>query len=149
MERLAPALEGNECSHSTSSSVAHDPIVRPTRSHPGPLACPRAPGFNVEVLDLRDWPLPFFAETCATIGDFANPTYHDPIVKRWNTKIGEGDAYLFITPEYNHSIPGVLKNAIDSVFGATRCATSPLRSSAIAWVWRPACVLWNIWRRLQ
>ncbi len=26
-----------------------------------------------------------------------------PAVKRWNQKIAEGDAYLFITPEYNHS----------------------------------------------
>jgi NAD(P)H-dependent FMN reductase len=72
--------------------------------------------FDVEVLDLRDWPLPFFAETIATIGDIADPTYSLPIVKQWNTKIAEGDAYLFITPEYNHSVPGVLKNAIDSVF---------------------------------
>jgi NAD(P)H-dependent FMN reductase len=72
--------------------------------------------FEVEVLDLRDWPLPMFAETIATIGDFSDPTFSDPIVKAWNTKIGEGEAFLFITPEYNHSVPGVLKNAIDNVF---------------------------------
>ena len=73
-------------------------------------------GFDVEVLDLRDWPLPMFAETAATIGDRADPTFSEPIVKRWNVKIAEGEAYLFVTPEYNHSVPGVLKNAIDSVF---------------------------------
>ena len=73
------------------------------------------PTFTVEVLDLRNWPLPFFAETRETVGDFANPTYHDPFVKRWNTTISEGDAYLFIPPEYNHSILAVLKHAIDSV----------------------------------
>ena len=72
--------------------------------------------FEVETLDLRDWPLPMFAEGMATIGDFANPTYSSPIVKSWNQKIAEADAYVFITPEYNHSIPAVLKNAIDSVF---------------------------------
>jgi NAD(P)H-dependent FMN reductase len=72
--------------------------------------------FEVEVLDLREWQLPLFQETLATIGDFRNPTYSQPIVKRWNQKIAEGDAYLFITAEYNHSVPGVLKNAIDSVF---------------------------------
>jgi NAD(P)H-dependent FMN reductase len=72
--------------------------------------------FDVEVLDLRDWPLPMFAETLATVGDFADPTYSDPLVRRWNRKIAEGDAYLFITPEYNHSVPGVLKNAFDNVF---------------------------------
>src|SRR6201995_1200139 len=72
------------------------------------------PGFEVETLDLRDWPLPFFPESLATVGDFANPTFSDPIVKRWNAKIKEGDAFLIVTPEYNHSVPGVLKNAIDS-----------------------------------
>jgi NAD(P)H-dependent FMN reductase len=72
--------------------------------------------FELEVLDLREWPLPFFQETPATVGDFRNPTYSQPIVKQWNQKIAEGDAYLFITAEYNHSVPAVLKNAIDSVF---------------------------------
>jgi NAD(P)H-dependent FMN reductase len=74
--------------------------------------------FEVEVLDLREWPLPLFQETMATVGDFKNPTYSQPIVKKWNQKIAEGDAFLFVTPEYNHSVPGVLKNAIDSVFAS-------------------------------
>jgi len=72
--------------------------------------------FDAEVLDLREWQLPLFQETLATIGDFRNPTYSQPIVKKWNQKIAEGDAFLFVSAEYNHSIPGVLKNAIDSVF---------------------------------
>jgi len=76
------------------------------------------PAFTVEVLDLRDWPLPFFAETFQTVGDPRDPSYSDPLVRRWNQRIAEGDAYMFITPEYNHSVPGVLKNAIDSVFAS-------------------------------
>lgn len=73
-------------------------------------------GFEVEVLDLRDWPLPFFQEHMGTIGDISNPTYSDPVVRNWNRKIAEGDAYLVVTAEYNHSVPGQLKNAIDNVF---------------------------------
>jgi len=73
-------------------------------------------GFAVETIDLRDWPLPHFAEHVGSIGNFTDPTYSEPLVKRWNAKIREADAFLFVTPEYNHSIPGVLKNAIDSVF---------------------------------
>jgi NAD(P)H-dependent FMN reductase len=73
-------------------------------------------GFDVEVLDLRDWALPMFAETFETVGDFNNPTYSSPVVRSWNHKIAEADAFLVITPEYNHSVPAVLKNAIDSVF---------------------------------
>jgi len=72
--------------------------------------------FELETLDLRDWPLPFFQETIASLGDFNNPTYSDPLVKKWNEKIKEADAYLIVSPEYNHGIPGVLKNAIDTVF---------------------------------
>jgi len=57
-----------------------------------------------------------FQETLATVGDFANPTYSSPLVKRLNMKIKEADAYLMVTPEYNHGVPAVLKNAIDTVF---------------------------------
>ena len=82
--------------------------------------------FEVETLDLRDWPLPMFQETIATVGDFANPTYSDPLVKCWNEKIGEADAYIILSPEYNHSVPAVLKNAIDSVFFSFRFRQKPV-----------------------
>jgi NAD(P)H-dependent FMN reductase len=72
--------------------------------------------FDAEIVDLRDWPLPIFGEHMGTIGDFNDPTYSEPIVKAWNSKIKEADAYAIVTPEYNHSIPGGLKNAIDSVW---------------------------------
>lgn len=81
------------------------------------LPTARAHGaFEVELLDLREWALPMFQETIASVGDFKDPTYSQPIVKRWNAKMVECDALLVIAPEYNHSVPGVLKNAIDSVF---------------------------------
>ena len=82
--------------------------------------------FDVEVLDLRDWPLPFFQEHMGTIGDFADPTYSDPIVRSWNRKVAEGDAYLIVTAEYNHSVPGQLKNAIDSVFVSFAFRNKPI-----------------------
>jgi NAD(P)H-dependent FMN reductase len=85
--------------------------------------------FDVDLLDLRDWPLPVFGENFATLGDPANPTFSVPEVRRWNDVIGAGDAYLFVTPEYNHSVPAVLKNAIDSVFG-----TFAFRNKPAAWV---------------
>jgi NAD(P)H-dependent FMN reductase len=82
-------------------------VISRTRNHSG---------FDVEVLDLREWALPMFAETFETVGDFNDPTYSSPVVRSWNHKIAEADAFLVITPEYNHSVPAVLKNAIDSVF---------------------------------
>jgi NAD(P)H-dependent FMN reductase len=86
--------------------------------------------FETELLDLRDWPLPLFGEHMGSIGDFSDPTYSDPIVRRWNKKIAEADAYLVVTPEYNHSIPAVLKNAIDSVFVSFAFRNKPMASVA-------------------
>jgi NAD(P)H-dependent FMN reductase len=72
--------------------------------------------FETEVLDLRDWPLPMFSEHAGSIGDPGDPSYSAEIVRSWNRRIAEADAYLIVTPEYNHSVPGELKNAIDSIF---------------------------------
>jgi NAD(P)H-dependent FMN reductase len=86
--------------------------------------------FEVEVLDLRDWRLPIFGETFATLGDPANPTFSVPEVRRWNDAITAGDAYLFVTPEYNHSVPAVLKNAVDSVFATFAFRNKPAAFAA-------------------
>jgi NAD(P)H-dependent FMN reductase len=82
--------------------------------------------FEVELLDLRDWPLPMFTETMASIGDFRDPTYSEPIMRRWNQTIKTGDAFLLITPEYNHSFPAVLKNALDNVFMSQGLRNKPV-----------------------
>jgi NAD(P)H-dependent FMN reductase len=81
-------------------------------------------GFDVEVADLRDWPLPIFTEHFGTIGDINDPTYSDPLVKAWNNKIKEHDAFIVVTPEYNHSYPAGLKAAIDWHF--TQWAAKPV-----------------------
>lgn len=70
-------------------------------------------GVDAELIDLRDYSMPFFDEP-------VSPRYNpdrkiDPSVKPWLAKLEEFDAYLFVTPEYNHSITGVLKNALDYV----------------------------------
>jgi len=95
---------------STRPSRAADKVVRWVTSQ----ALHEA--FDTEVIDLRDWPLPMFGEHAGSIGNPNDPSYSDPAVRQWNRKIAEADAYLVITPEYNHSVPGELKNAIDSVF---------------------------------
>ena len=72
------------------------------------------PEFEAEVLDLRDYMMPFFDQK-ATPGSKLEP-YKNDAVARWTQKIAEADAYLLIMPEYNRSIPGVLKNALDWVY---------------------------------
>lgn len=82
--------------------------------------------FDVEVLDLREWDLPMFAETIHTIGDFSDPSYSQPTVKRWNQAVAAADAVLIVTPEYNHSAPAVLKNALDSLFFSFALRNKPV-----------------------
>jgi NADPH-dependent FMN reductase len=101
--------------------------------------------FAVDVLDLRDWDLPMFAESQASIGDPRDPTYSSPNVRRWNHTVSRGDAYLFLTPEYNHSIPGALKTPSTAFLPATRCATSPLVSSPTAPGASAGPARWNTW----
>jgi NAD(P)H-dependent FMN reductase len=71
--------------------------------------------FAVRWLDLRDWDLPFFSETTE---DMLAGRFTTPAVERWNEVVAGGDAYLYVFPEYNHSVPAVLKNAFDHALGA-------------------------------
>lgn len=61
-----------------------------------------------EIVDLRDYPLPFFEGLSPVHAPVTNE-----IAQRWGRKMAELDGYLFVTAEYNRSITGVLKNALD------------------------------------
>jgi len=66
---------------------------------------------EVEVVDLKDYPLPFMDEA---ISPRYNPERKPtPEVKKWLDKVAEFDGYVLVTPEYNRSTSAVLKNAID------------------------------------
>lgn len=68
---------------------------------------------EAELVDLQDYPMPLFDEP---ISPRYNPDRKvDPRAQKWLDKLVEFEAYVFVTPEYNHSIPGALKNAIDYV----------------------------------
>jgi NAD(P)H-dependent FMN reductase len=68
---------------------------------------------EVEVVDLKDYPMPFFEEP---VSPRYNPDRkYNATVKKWLDKVAWADAYIMVTPEYNHSIPGVLKNALDHI----------------------------------
>jgi NAD(P)H-dependent FMN reductase len=66
---------------------------------------------TVEMVDLREVALPFFEAP-------ASPA-HGPIVpeaEQWAMQVERADGFLFVTPEYNHGYPAVLKNAIDHLY---------------------------------
>ena len=67
---------------------------------------------DVEVVDLRDHPLPFFAEVASNL----RVPSKDPEAIRWQERIAGFDGYIFVVAEYNHSITGALKNALDQAY---------------------------------
>ena len=67
---------------------------------------------TVELVDLRDYNLSFFS-------DMASNAYMpsaDAGAVAWQKKMAEYDGYIFVVAEYNHSITGVLKNALDQAY---------------------------------
>lgn len=65
-----------------------------------------------ELVDILDYNLPLLDEPVPpSMGQYSKEH-----TKTWASKIDSFDAFIFVTPEYNHSIPGALKNAIDFLF---------------------------------
>lgn len=65
-----------------------------------------------EIVDLADFDLPHLDEAMpASVGQYANAH-----TRAWADKIASFDGFVFVTPEYNHSTSGSLKNAIDFIY---------------------------------
>ena len=71
---------------------------------------------DVELVDLKTFDLPMFNEMAS---NHWMPS-KDPKAIAWQKKVGEFDGYIFVTPEYNHSMPGSLKNALDQCYDEWR-----------------------------
>lgn len=67
-----------------------------------------------ELIDLKDFDLPVYS--AQVIPAHAEREYGDPRVNAWSRAIDVCDGYVFVTPEYNHGVPGALKNAFDCIF---------------------------------
>ncbi|CAN5143248.1 NAD(P)H-dependent oxidoreductase [soil metagenome] len=69
---------------------------------------------NVELLDLREYELPYYDDPLPA--SLLKQPYLPEVRQKWAEKIKEADAFIIITPEYNHSYPAVLKSALDSIY---------------------------------
>ena len=70
-----------------------------------------------ELGDLADYELPLFDEPLSPYAVVVlGRAYTKPHTLRWSAKIGSFDGFVFVTPEYNHSMPAALKNAIDFLY---------------------------------
>lgn len=72
----------------------------------------RSGRLEARMLDLAAFGLPLLDEPVAA----AFGQYQQPHTVAWSAAIEELDAFVFVTPEYNHSIPAALKNAVDFLF---------------------------------
>src|SRR6195256_4000814 len=65
-----------------------------------------------ELVDIKDFNLPLLNEPMSPImGEYTHQHTKD-----WSLKIASFEAYVFVTPEYNHGTSGALKNAIDFLY---------------------------------
>ncbi len=67
---------------------------------------------DVELVDVADFNLPILDEPMPA----ASGQYSMEHTKKWSAKIAGADAYIFVTPEYNHGVPGSFKNAVDYLY---------------------------------
>lgn len=72
------------------------------------------PDVQAELLDLRDYPLPFYEDPASPSTLKGN--YKSEVAKKWAQKVNESDGYILVTPEYNHGYSAVLKNALDYAY---------------------------------
>lgn len=91
--------------------------IRPTRFGEKPAQwilehAQKRDDIDVELVDLKDYALPMFDSPAS---DMWAPPSH-PEVIRWQNKLSEFDGYIFVVAEYNRSITGALKNALDQAY---------------------------------
>ncbi len=72
----------------------------------------RSKDAEFEYVDIKDFNLPLLDEPVPP----SQGKYSKEHTKDWSAKINSFDAFIFVTPEYNHGIPGALKNAIDFLY---------------------------------
>jgi len=75
----------------------------------------RRAGVDARLLDLRDFPMPFFDQPLTPAMPGRAAFEHD-VVQKWTAAIAHTDGFVFVTPEYNYGPAAVLKNAIDWVY---------------------------------
>ncbi|WP_420001719.1 NADPH-dependent FMN reductase [Acinetobacter sp. LF10] len=66
---------------------------------------------QTEIVDLKEWGLPLFAGSHPPVTGI----YDQPKQQQWADKIAVAEAFIFISPEYNHGYSPALKNALDYV----------------------------------
>ncbi len=99
---------------------------------------------NAELVDTAALGLPFYNEPVipAAIKNF---DYSNPKGAAWAKRVNAADGFVLVTPEYNHGVPAVLKNAVDWVaspwekkpVGIVSYSSGPIAGARVAEQWKP------------
>lgn len=84
---------------------------------------------TITIADLKEINLPFFDnENSPASPDYAPTNQH---VLEWQKLVSESDSVIFITPEYNHTLSAIQKNAFDSIYAEWK--NKPIAIVAYGW----------------
>jgi NAD(P)H-dependent FMN reductase len=72
----------------------------------------KAAGYETQLVDFRELPLPFYNAPTVPVVYFKSQ-YPDANAEKWSQIARAADAFIIVSPEYNHGYPAVLKNALD------------------------------------
>lgn len=110
--RLNPTI-----THYVYDVLTSDPMIPIANSSTGNTSESRQ--ISLEILDLATQSLPLYDESvipASLPADNPTPHYGKAHSRAWSAVIKEFDAFIFVTPQYNWSIPASLKNALDYLF---------------------------------
>ncbi|NLE96954.1 MAG: NAD(P)H-dependent oxidoreductase [Propionibacterium sp.] len=94
-------------------SIRKERATEPVAKFIDGIAQQRDGDVTYELVDLADFDVPLLTSPVHPM--VANKNHDDENVQKWSDKIDGFDGYVFVTPEYNHGVPGGFKNAVDSL----------------------------------
>lgn len=94
-------------------SIRDERVTEAVAKYVHNVAGGRSGGFTYELVDIAEFDVPLLTSPVHPM--VANKNYDDPNVQNWSDAIDELDGFVFVTPEYNHGVPGGFKNAVDSL----------------------------------
>lgn len=139
------------------SSTRTPRVGAPVAKWVASVIAPTVPATAVlETVDLADYPLPLSPSGSRIPAKVTTPgvpvpkgVYDNPQIDAWSQKIAEFDGFVFVTPQYNWSIPGVLKVALDHLFHEWAGKPMVVVSYGGRGGGRAAAALKDIWQGLR
>ena len=94
-------------------SIRTERATKPVADFVHDIASRRTGEVTYDLVDLADFDVPLLTSPVHPMA--TKKTYDNEHTQRWSDTIDGYDGYVFVTPEYNHGVPGGFKNAVDSL----------------------------------